>query len=230
MGHARRRKSSSSSGEEDGDAEWKAAIDSVASADPFHAKNCAGDTSKPSSRSNGKLCGPVLEEDPDPKCRPQLPKHYQIKAQKLLDDIVERNLEIVSNPVNIQDSDREDDGGGIQLFRTAPRGIMFDRIDEPLGPKKKPRILPGEEINEKSKKFKRQLQSVVIDGLDVMGAAKAASQKSLARLEARDAAAKAAAKREEERVAELKRIRGERWLRSIAKEMQLERQGQINKV
>lgn len=63
-----------------------------------------------------------------------------------------------------------------------------------------------------------------------MGAAKAASQKSLARLEARDAAAKAAAKREEERVVELKRIRGERWLRSIAKEMQLERQGQINKV
>lgn len=83
MGHARRRKSSSSSsGEEDGDAEWKAAIDSVASADPFHTKNFAGDTSKPSSRSNGELPGPVLEEDPDPKCRPQLPKHYQIKVCK----------------------------------------------------------------------------------------------------------------------------------------------------
>ncbi|KAF7849966.1 hypothetical protein BT93_L0073 [Corymbia citriodora subsp. variegata] len=228
MGHAR--SSSSSSGEEDGDAEWKAAIDSIASADPFLTTNFAVDISMPSSQNNEKLSEPILEGDPDPKFRPQLPKHYQIKAQKLLDDIVERNLEIVSNPSNIQDSDREDDGGGIQLFRTAPCGIMFDRTDELQGPKKKPRILPGEEIDEKSKKFKSQLQSVVVDGLDVMGAAKAASQKSLARLEARDAAAKAAAKREEERVAELKRIRGERWLPSIAKEMQPERQGQYNKL
>lgn len=78
--------------------------------------------------------------------------------------------------------------------------------------------------------FKRQLQSVVVDGLDVMVAAKASSQKSFARLEARDAAAKAAVKREEDRVAELKRIRGERWLPSIAKEKQLERQGQYNNV
>ncbi|XP_030532124.1 uncharacterized protein LOC115742144 isoform X2 [Rhodamnia argentea] len=227
MGHAR---SSSSSGEEDGDAEWKAAVDSIASADPFLARNFAVDASKPSSQNNDKLSGPIVEEDPDPKFRPQLPKHYQIKAQKLLDDIVERNLEIVSNSVTIQVSDREDDGGGIKLFRTAPRGITFDRTDEPQGPKRKPRILPGEEIDEKSKKFKRQLQSVVVDGLDVMGAAKAACQKSLARLEARDAAAKAAVKREEDRVAELKRIRGERWLPSIAKEMQLERQGRYNNV
>lgn len=102
--------------------------------------------------------------------------------------------------------------------------------DEPQGPKRKPRILPGEEIDEKSKKFKRQLQSVVVDGLDVMAAAKASSQKSFARLEARDVAAKAAVKREEDRVAELKRIRGERWLPSIAKEMQLGRQGQYNNV
>ncbi|KAI3441006.1 uncharacterized protein J3R85_002849 [Psidium guajava] len=228
MGHAR--SSSSSSGEEDGDAEWKAAIDSIASADHFLAKRFTVDASKPSSQNNDKLSGPILEEDPDPKFRPQLPKHYQIKAQKLLDDIVERNLEIVSNSVTIQGSDREDDGGGIKLFRTAPCGIMFDRTDEPQGPKRKPRILPGEEIDEKSKKFKRQLQSVVVDGLDVMAAAKASSQKSFARSEARDVAAKAAVKREEDRVAELKRIRGERWLPSIAKEMQLGRQGQYNNV
>ena len=39
-------------------------------------------------------------------------------------------------------------------------------------------------------------------------------------MEARDAARKAAVKKEEERVAELKKIRGERWLPSIAKNMQ----------
>lgn len=54
-----------------------------------------------------------------------------------------------------------------------------------------------------------------------MAAAKDASQKSLAKLEARDAAVKAAIQREEERVAALKRIRGERWLPSIARDMQL---------
>lgn len=45
-------------------------------------------------------------------------------------------------------------------------------------------------------------------------------QKSLDKFEAKVAAAKEAAKREEDRVAELKRTRGERWLPSIAREMQ----------
>lgn len=57
--------------------------------------------------------------------------------------------------------------------------------------------------------------------MDIVAAARDAYQKSVARLEAKDAAAKAAAKREEERVAEMKRIRGERWLPSIAREMQI---------
>lgn len=54
-----------------------------------------------------------------------------------------------------------------------------------------------------------------------MAAARDAYQKSLARLEAKHAAAKAAANKEEERVAQLKKIRGERWLPSMAREMQL---------
>ena len=58
-----------------------------------------------------------------------------------------------------------------------------------------------------------------------MAAARYTCQKSLARLEAKDAAAKAAANREKERVAELKRIRGERWLPSVAKKMQVKLQG-----
>lgn len=69
--------------------------------------------------------------------------------------------------------------------------------------------------------FRGQLRSVAVDGVDIMAAARDACQKSVARLEAKDAAAKAAAKREEERVAELKRTRGERWLPSIARERQI---------
>lgn len=58
-----------------------------------------------------------------------------------------------------------------------------------------------------------------------MATARDALQKALARLEAKDAAAKVAAKKEEERVAELKRIRGERWLPSIAREMRVNFRG-----
>lgn len=57
-----------------------------------------------------------------------------------------------------------------------------------------------------------------------MAAANDAYKKSLARLQAKDEAAKAKAKREEERVKTLKKIRGERWLPSMAKEMQVKSQ------
>lgn len=112
---------------------------------------------------------------------------------------------------------------------------------------KRPRIIPGEEVNENSKKaqlwtfllfsdfdflkfliqmhlwmqFKCRLQSVVVDGTNIMAAARDACQRSLARFEAREAAAKEALKREEEWIAKLKKIRGERWLPSLAREMQV---------
>jgi hypothetical protein len=69
--------------------------------------------------------------------------------------------------------------------------------------------------------FRHMLQSVVVDGNDVLVSAKEASQISLARMEARETAAKAKAKREEERVTKLKKVRGEKWLPSIAKQMKV---------
>ncbi|KAL3813692.1 hypothetical protein ACJIZ3_014960 [Penstemon smallii] len=194
--------SSSSSGEEDGDAEWKAAIDSVATTTAtFNEPN-----------SNG------LPDAIGEKHKPQF-KRYQIKGQKLLDELIEKNLEWVTDTAPVLEKDPVEDGGGIRLFKTAPPGIKFDHVDELQGPKKKPKLLPGEELDEKSKKFRKQLQSVAVDGADIITAARTSSQKSLAKLEAREAAAKAAAKKEEERVAELKKIRGERWLPSIAREI-----------
>ena len=73
--------------------------------------------------------------------------------------------------------------------------------------------------------FKRQLQSVAVDGIDILAAARDAGQKALAKLKAREAAAKAAAKREEERVTGLKKVRGERWLPSMAKNRHMGFQG-----
>ncbi|KAL6277524.1 hypothetical protein ACE6H2_021125 [Prunus campanulata] len=211
--------SSSSSSEEDGDSEWKAAINSAA----------AGASSVMSSFMNGFSAnengGGGGGGDYNQSKTQQLPKHYQIKAQKLLDEIIGKSLEIVNDPlIHLPDDEAvvDEDEGCIRLFKNAPPGIVFDHVDEqPL--RKRPRILPGREINEKSKKFRRRLESVVVDGKDIMAAASDKCQRSLSRLEAKDEAAKAAAKREEERVAQLKKIRGEKWLPCIAREMQLKR-------
>ncbi|XP_076947059.1 uncharacterized protein LOC143618883 [Bidens hawaiensis] len=190
---------SSSSGEEDGDAEWRAAINSVTT------------TSTSSAGSPSRLN----------KADTKTIKLYQIKAQKLLDDILEKSIQIVrQEAAKVEENHSISNGGGVRLFRDAPPGILFDQVDELQGPLKRPKLVPNvEEVDEKSKKFRKQLKSVVVDGHDIICSAKEACERSLAKLEARDAAAKAKAKREEERVAKLKTIRGERWLPAIAKQM-----------
>ncbi|XP_075653393.1 uncharacterized protein LOC142623818 [Castanea sativa] len=219
------RSSESSSGEEDGDADWKAKINSVASSSAFSSLKNGSSTlsNNPTNRNHAEH-----DDNHDNGYhthKPQQLKHYQVKAQKILDDILEKTLVTVRDPVDVPEKDPETDEGGIRLFKHAPPGIAFDHIDELQQPRKRPRILPGKEIDEKSKKFRRQIQSVAVGGEYIMAAARDTCQKSLARLEAKDAAAKAAANREKERVAELKRIRGERWLPSIAKKMQVKLKG-----
>ncbi|XP_077217363.1 uncharacterized protein LOC143851761 [Tasmannia lanceolata] len=199
------RSSGSSSGEEDGDAEWRAAIDSVATV-----------FSKPHDSTDN-----IDENVREKKSESHAFKLYQIKAQKLLDDLLEKSLMLVQNPNPASDEIPQGSEDCIRLFSQAPPGIIFDPIDDLIGPRKRPRILPAEELDEKSKKFRRRVQSVAVDGDDIVAAAKNACQRSLARFEAKDAAAKVKAKEEEERVADLKRIRGEKWLPSIAREMQV---------
>ncbi|RDX74036.1 hypothetical protein CR513_46256 [Mucuna pruriens] len=197
----------STSSEEDGDAAWRAAIHSIAQTTTY-----VSSTTKHSHPN---------DYDDDHKPKTQQNKHYQLKAQKLLNEILENTIEIVRKPVPIVDEDPENNECGIRLFKHARPGIVFDHVDEPQGPRKRPRILPGGDIDEKSKKFRKRIQSVAVNGIDIIAAANEAYKKSLARLEAKDAAAKAKAKREEERVENLKKIRGERWLPSMAKEMQV---------
>jgi len=221
--------SSSSSGEEDGDADWKAAIDSVAVTTTINGRTSNDRVASTSNGSSTKSLGRATQQDEDGEVdnrNPQNLKHYQIKAQKLLDGILEKTIEIVGeDPIHILDDDSTISGGGVRLFKHAPPGIVFDHIDELQRPTKKPRILPGKEIDEKSKKFRWQLQSIAVDGMDIVAAAKHSHQKTLAKREAKDAAAKAAAKREEERVAELRKIRGERWLPSLARDIRANSRG-----
>ncbi|KAL4568784.1 hypothetical protein LXL04_024400 [Taraxacum kok-saghyz] len=199
------RNDSSSSGEEDGDAEWRAAISSVASTTP----------SNRSAPVNGTTTSSPTREN-----QTKSVKLSQIKGQKLLDAILEKSLQIVrQSPNKVAENDSIANGGGVRLFRDAPVGILFDQTNEVKGPLKRPQIIPNVEVDEKSRKFRKQVKSVVVDGDDIMASAKEARKKWLAKIEAREADAKAKAKREEERVSELKKIRGERWLPSIAKEM-----------
>ncbi|KAK1275879.1 hypothetical protein QJS04_geneDACA001707 [Acorus gramineus] len=195
---------SSSSSSSDGDAEWRAAIDSIASsAVVFPTKSVSehrGDGDRPMGTSRG-------------------PNLYQLKAQKLLEGILDKSLVMVKDPIPCSDENPQENEVGIRLFQNAPSGIIFDPIDETQPIRRRPRILPGEEVDEKSKKFKRQIICVAVDGYDIMAAAKHACERSFAKFEAKNAAAEAAAKREEERVAKLKKLRGEKWLPSIAREM-----------
>ncbi|CAL9083888.1 unnamed protein product [Musa textilis] len=213
---------SSSSGEEDGDAAWKAAINSVATVgfglSASNGRPKPDPTAVDSSEDDDEDAAARLHQ----QGRSQAPKLklYQIKAQKILDDLLDRSLMMVRNPIPSIDEFPQSDEAGIRLFSNSPAGIISDPVDEHPLPRTKPRILPGEEINEKSKKFKGQIESVVLNGNDVMATAAEACKRALARSEAKEAAAKAAARREEERVSELKKARGEKWLPSVAKYMQ----------
>ncbi|WVZ55874.1 hypothetical protein U9M48_006479 [Paspalum notatum var. saurae] len=205
---------SGSSSEDDGDAAWKAAIESVAAVG-FGVPSSNG-VAKAASGGSGEVNNGEEPEQPH-QGKTQAPglKLYQIKARNMLDDMLEKNLEIVKAPcLNLTEPTETE--GGIKLFKKAPPGIKMDSMDKLHVQLKRPKIVPGEE-------FKHMLRSVVVDGNDVIISAKKASQRSLARLEARAAAAKAKAKEDEERVQQLKKVRGEKWLPSVARQMKEEK-------
>ncbi|KAJ4823324.1 hypothetical protein Tsubulata_001486 [Turnera subulata] len=225
MGGKSKSSNYSSSSDEEEDPKWKAAIESIAFTTTYGSKVFGtSPTSNPTPNP--------AEADGEAAVIPRKLKLYEIKAQKLLDDILERTLEIGIVPILVPDNDPDIDGGGVRLFKKSPVGIVFDhqrlklvsiQPDEVQRPRKRPRIVPSQGINEKSKKFKEKMKSVAVDGIDIMAAACDSGRKSLARLEAKEKAQKAKAKKEDERVAELKRVRGERWLPAIARELRLNR-------
>lgn len=54
------------------------------------------------------------------------------QAQELLDKILGKSIEIVSDDIHEADNDAEIDGGGVRLFKDAPVGIVFDHSGECL--------------------------------------------------------------------------------------------------
>ncbi|VVA93845.1 unnamed protein product [Arabis nemorensis] len=192
------------SSSEEEDPKWKAAIKSIATTTVYGA-------------SAAKPAATQTHEEGDFRLKPKKLTHAQMKVKKLLNEMVENTLDFVKDPVNVPEDKPESDSG-VRLFKQSSTGIIFDRLDELQGPKKRPKLLPGVEGN--SKEFKKRIKSIAVDGPDVLAVAIEAAKKSSARLEAKEARAKAKAKKEEERVAELKKVRGEKWLPSVAREMQ----------
>jgi len=45
-----------------------------------------------------------------------------------LDDLIGKSLELVRNPIPLEDRNTKADEGGIKLFSKAPRGIQLDPI------------------------------------------------------------------------------------------------------
>ncbi|KAF3775514.1 hypothetical protein EJ110_NYTH44477 [Nymphaea thermarum] len=207
----------SSSGEEDGDEEWRSAINSIA-VDASVPSLTVAASQKTRKKNHGEGDDTHSDSNGDEDAKPRPPNPHKLKVLNMLDDFLDRNLVFVKKPITKMKSMPEQDEGGVRLFGRAPPGLTF-KTDTVLAPRRRPKILPYEEIDERSKEFKRRIRSVAVDGADVFAAAEVARQSALARFESRLAAEREAAKREEARVAELKRLRGEKWLPSMGKQM-----------
>ncbi|CAL9246985.1 unnamed protein product [Arabidopsis halleri] len=205
---ADRERSGGDSSSEDEDPKWKAAINSIATTTVYGAS--ATKPAATQTHGNG-----------DFRIKPKKLTHGQIKVKNLLNEMVEKTLDFVKDPVNVPEDKPENDCG-VRLFKRCATGIIFDHVDEIKGPKKKPNLRPDRGFEVNSKEFKKRIKSIAVDGSDILTAATEAAKKASARIEAKEAAAKAKAKKEEERIAELKKVRGEKWLPSIERAMKKE--------
>jgi len=206
----------SSSSDEDGDENWRAAVNSVAVDSSAIFRN--------GSNQNGTGHSKVQDIEGGKDGNSSNLKSCQARAQDLLHRYLDKTLTIIASPESsshVCNSTIDDPEDEIRLFRRAPRGITVKPVEtlERLIPRKKPRIPPRKEIDEKSPEFQSQIQSVAVDGAIIIEKAEKEKARALVRLQEKEAAAQAAAKKEEERVALLKQQRGEEWLPSIASEM-----------
>lgn len=153
---------------------------------------------------------------------------YQIRARSLLQEYLDRTYEmdVIKNNGNVEQNvacskDTEDDAG-FCLFRCAPPGISFKFSGEAVVSRKRGRELKDNDCDESSKTFEARLLAAAIDGATVKARAEKAITKSICSWLSNEAAEREAQKIEEERVALLKRQRGEEWLPSVARKMAMD--------
>ncbi|XP_024375153.1 uncharacterized protein [Physcomitrium patens] len=156
-------------------------------------------------------------------------KLYQTRLQDLLYKHLDKKFGATTGDVSVTNAKPSqppsgdsivDEGGrigGIRLFRRAPPGIVIQKREEivpSLGVK--PNLRPSLTLDEDSEEHLVRLRATVVDTETVEEQGKRWREKSLASAKALQEKAGLAKKKEEERVAQLKRERGEEWLPSIA--------------
>lgn len=171
-----------------------------------------------SLRKSGDARGSDGEEDKDQSSGLKL---YQTRLQDLLYKHLDKTFgdERRSIPLPLRDEivDESARTGGIRLFRRAPPGIVVPIRDEKIhGPGIKPQLRPSLTLEEDSDEHLVRLQATVVDGETVAHQAEQLRKRALASAKSAQTKADLARKKEDERVAELKRQRGEEWLPSVA--------------
>ncbi|CAM6042576.1 unnamed protein product [Sphagnum compactum] len=221
--------SSSDDGEDEGHASRLASVAIDSAAVVLNASSSA-----PSLRNGrGKLSsGQLVKAENESKETSGL-KLYQIRLQDLLykhlDKTVgetfaaqpllatEQTIECHENGLDEVEKDVD-----IRLFSRAPPGIVIKRPGTNSASLVKPNLKRGYSIDdEDSDEHLVRLQAAAIDGETIRAEAKHAMAKALATSQVSAEVAEKAAKREEERVAALKRERGEEWLPAIAAQLGL---------
>lgn len=182
----------SSSSDEDGDENWRAAVNSVAVDSTAIFRN--------GSNQNGTGYSKLQDIEGGKDGKSSNLKSCQARAQDLLHRYLDKTLTIIASPESsshVCNSTIDDHEDEIRLFRRAPRGITVKPVEtlERLIPRKKPRIPPRKEINEKSTEFRSQIRSVAVDGAIIIEKAEKERARALVRLQEKEAAAQAAAKK-----------------------------------
>jgi len=223
--------SSSDDGEDEGHASRLASVAIDSAAVVLNASSSA-----PSLRNGrGKLSSDQLVEAENQSKETSGLKLYQIRLQDLLykhldktvgETFAAQPLLATEQPIECHENglDEVEKDVDIRLFSRAPPGIVIKRPEKNLkGTKRvKPNLKRGYSIDdEDSEEHLVRLQAAAIDGETIRAEAKHAMAKALATSQVSAEVAEKAAKREEERVAALKRERGEEWLPAIAAQLGL---------
>jgi hypothetical protein len=111
---AKRELSGGDSSSEDEDPKWRAAINSIATTTVYGAS-----ATKPAATQSHNYG--------DFRLKPKKLTHGQIKVKNLLNEMVEKTLDFVEDPVNIPEDKPENDCG-VRLFKRCATGIVFDHV------------------------------------------------------------------------------------------------------
>ncbi|MCO5591375.1 hypothetical protein L7F22_045358 [Adiantum nelumboides] len=144
-------------------------------------------------------------------------QHYQYRARDLLHKYLDSAFEIIpakdtcTSALDMPES-------GFYLFKNAPSGLSEKQHYQEAALRK--RSFHDRDVNEASDMFQSHLVAAAIDGVAVRLHADRYKAKALALWTLQETEEKAAKQEDDERVALLKRQRGELWLPSIARHMQ----------